>query len=84
MLSGVYGNIDLLLDHAMPNTLDEMEWIKLKALGGSLYFQVDQKDIFPLHDLTSGPTSLLIATFSSTHTIGCSKKTFLFSDIIWI
>ena len=41
MLSGVYGNIDLLLDHAMPNTLDEMEWIKLKALRGSLYLQVD-------------------------------------------
>ena len=77
MLNGVYVNIDLLLDHAMPNTLDEMERIKLKALGGSLYLQVYQKDIFPLHDLASGPTSLLIATFSSTHTIGCSKKTFL-------
>ncbi len=41
MLSGVYVNIDLLLDHAMPNTLDEMEWIELKALGGFLYLQVD-------------------------------------------
>ena len=65
--------MDLLLGHAMPNTLDEMEWIKLKALGGSLYLQVDQKDIFPLHDLTSGPVSLLIAIFSSMNTDGCSK-----------
>ena len=66
-------NMDLLLGHAMPNTLDEMEWIKLKALGGSLYLQVDQKDIFPLNDLTSGPVSLLIAIFSSMNTDGCSK-----------
>ena len=65
--------MDLLLGHAMPNTLDEMEWIKLKALGGSLYLQVDQKDIFPLHDLTSGPVSLLIAVFSSMNTDGFIK-----------
>ena len=65
--------MDLLLGHAMPNTLDEMEWIKLKALGGSLYLQVDQKDIFPLHDLTSGPVSLLIAIFSSMNTDGFIK-----------
>ena len=79
-----YFKSDLQLGLSRPFPLEEMEEIVLKALGGSLYLRVDQKDIFPLHDLASGPTSLLIATFSSTHTIGCSKKTFLFSDIIWI
>ena len=61
----------------MPNTLDEMEWIKLKALEGSLYLQLDPKDIFPLRDLTNGPVSLWTVIFSSKHTGGAVNIVFI-------